>query len=89
MNSSTKFLAYDLLKMIDSNIQESCTIIQKELDTGTVVQYLLNKYEMPYLKRVNVQETIDLLQQYRGVFTNEVYQEKNGLLFLLEVLFEC
>lgn len=88
MNSNIKFLSYDLLKLIDSNIQESCTVIQKKLDEGTVVQYLLNKYEMDYLRKVNVQETINLLQMNRGVFTNEVYKEQNGLLFLLEVLLE-
>lgn len=29
MNSNIKFLSYDLLKLIDSNIQESCVVIQK------------------------------------------------------------
>ncbi len=87
-NNTIKFLIYDILGLINAGVQESCTEIEKRLDSGEIVEYLLQKYEMRHVRLMNCQEATDLLKENRGAFTNEVYKEENGLLFLIEALLE-
>lgn len=87
-NNTIKLLIYDILGLINEGVHESCTEIEKLLDSGEIVNYLLQKYEMRHVRLMNYQEATDLLKENRGAFTNEVYKKENGLLFLIEALLE-
>ena len=89
MNSSIKFLIYDLLELINANKFETCTNIQQRLKSGEIVDYLLKTYAMTNLRKVDTQKAVELLKEKMGVFDNNLYEEKNGFLYLIEILLDC
>ena len=89
MNSSIKFLIYDLLELINANKFETYTNIQQRLKSGEIVDYLLKTYAMTNLRKVDTQKAVELLKEKMGVFDNNLYEEKNGFLYLIEILLDC
>lgn len=86
MRSNIKLLIYDLLNLIDDKKQESCEEIEQRLNSGTLITYLLDKYDMPYFSKTGTQDVSDILKSRVGC-ANKYYE--NGLIFLVDVLLDC
>ncbi|MBR3864310.1 MAG: hypothetical protein IKJ19_04235 [Clostridia bacterium] len=89
MNSNIRLLIYDVLKLIDAGKTISCTEIDTLIKKGELVNYLLEKYKVDYIKKGNPNEANLLIAKKSGVFSNENFKEINGLLYLIEVLLDC
>ena len=85
LKGSVKALIYDLLNLIDNAKYESCEEIEQKLLKGTLITYLLDKYNLPCLSKTDTQEVSDLLKEKIGCYETN---HKNGLIYLIETLLD-
>lgn len=89
MNTNTKLFIYDILDLIDSGIAITCKEVEKLISKGKIVNFVLERSKNKYLNKGNLQEVVNLIAINNGVFSNEIFKNENGLLYLIQILLDC